>query len=57
MSAAKPVIYDGNIARQLVQGDLMCAGEIINNALVTVGNGTILGSMFEIGRASCRERV
>ena len=49
MSAAKPVIYDGNIARQLVQGDLMCAGEIINNALVTVGNGTILGSMFATG--------
>ena len=49
MSAAKPVIYDGNLARQLVQGDLMCAGEVINNALTTVGSGTILGSMLATG--------
>ena len=49
MSAAKPVIYDGNIPRQVVQGDLLCAGEVINNALTTAGNGTILGSMLATG--------
>lgn len=49
MSAAKPIIYDGALQRQVSQGDLVCGGEVINGALTTVGAGTILGAMFATG--------
>ena len=46
---AKPIIMDGQLQRQVQQGDVLAGGDVINSTLVTAGNGTILASQVVSG--------